>query len=313
MRRAFKLKWSLNHAYGGHYRAAGVAALILSIAAVPCCAQPVAQPTIVEPSGITNPVYSRNPDPSAAELIETWRSSNRYMTKKQVPFERFEIVDRRVTGGRVPRAFIQFVILPAKGGDAVSWASARCQGRAKPIEIQVYFEWSKYLGSWTPLWTRGEGNGDLCSGGKLWTARQIEQLVNPPPLPEPPRISMADVYMPPQGSIERTAIMDALRPRYEALFGAPIVFRVEKLRVAAGFAFVVVHPQRPNGVPIEVNAVGTSPRRPMFSKPGRRRSRILDAQGGRAMDDWHQQRFMRRRFHIAGRRPDWRARSIGWP
>ena len=45
--------------------------------------------------------------------------------------------------------------------------------------------------------------------------------------------------------------MNALRPRYEELFGPPIVFRVETLRVAAGFAFVVVHPQRPSGAPIE--------------------------------------------------------------
>jgi len=71
------------------------------------------------------------------------------------------------------------------------------------------------------------------------------------PLPVPPRISPEDVYTPPPGSSERVAIMDVLRPRYEELFGKPIVFKVERLNVAAGFAFVIVHPQRPTGAPIE--------------------------------------------------------------
>ncbi len=34
------------------------------------------------------------------------------------------------------------------------------------------------------------------------------------------------------------------------MFGKPVEFRVESLRVAAGFAWVDVHPQRPNGKPI---------------------------------------------------------------
>ena len=75
--------------------------------------------------------------------------------------------------------------------------------------------------------------------------------ISPPPLPAPPRISMSEVRTPGAGAPERAAIMNALRPRYEELFGAPIVFRVETLRMAAGFAFVVVHPQRPNGAAID--------------------------------------------------------------
>jgi hypothetical protein len=84
-----------------------------------------------------------------------------------------------------------------------------------------------------------------------WTSDRIEQLVNPKPLPTPPKISRADVSTPPAGSPVRAAIMNALRPLYEDLFGAPIVFKVETLRVAAGFAYVVVHPERPNGAPID--------------------------------------------------------------
>jgi hypothetical protein len=217
--------------------------------AAPAFAQNGAPTIIVEPSGSPRPEYSKARDPSAAQLIETWRSSNRFMTEKKVDNERFEVIDRRVVNGRISRAFVQFRILSA-GDDAASFAARRCPGRTRPVEIQVYYQWSDDLRAWTPLNTRGDGTEDLCSGGKLWTAEQVGKLVNPPPLPDPPRISMASVYTPRPGSPERAAIMDALRPRYEAMFGAPIVFRVDTLRVAAGFAYVVVHAQRPDGAPI---------------------------------------------------------------
>ncbi len=55
---------------------------------------------------------------------------------------------------------------------------------------------------------------------------------------------------PPSGSPERKAIMDGLRPTFERVFGKPVEFKVSSLRVAAGFAWVVVHPQRPNGAQI---------------------------------------------------------------
>jgi len=134
---------------------------------------------------------------------------------------------------------------------AVNWVGARCPGRKRPVEIQVFYQWSDFLGAWVPHNTRGEGVDDLCSNGKLWTSDQIERLVNPPPLPAPPNVSRADVVTPRVGSAERAAILNALRSRYEDLFGRSIVFKVETLRVAAGFAFVVVHPKRPNGAPIE--------------------------------------------------------------
>jgi hypothetical protein len=91
----------------------------------------------------------------------------------------------------------------------------------------------------------------FCRSEALWTARQIETLLHPPPLPTPPKVLRRDVYTPQPGTPERKAIMDALRPRYEAVFGKPVVFKVETLRVASGFAFAVVHPQRPSGAPIE--------------------------------------------------------------
>lgn len=59
-------------------------------------------------------------------------------------------------------------------------------------------------------------------------------------------------YEPKQGSMERAAILDALRPSAEAAFGKPIEFRVLWLRVAKDHAFVRAHPQRPGGTPVKL-------------------------------------------------------------
>lgn len=212
-----------------------------------------AQGLIVEPSGNPKPAYSKAHEPSARDLIETWRSSNEFMPGKRADRERFEIVDRRVVWQKIGRAFLQFRILSPQG-DALAWARARCRGRTTPVEIQVYYQFSRDLGAWVPQHTRGESSENLCSNQTLWNAEQIALMVDPPPLPVPPRISRRDVTTPTVGSPERAAIMDALRPRYEAVFGKPISFQVRTLRMAAGFAYVVVHPQRPNGSPIEKSA-----------------------------------------------------------
>jgi len=221
---------------------------VVSIASA--IAQTSAPLAIVEPAGELTPAYSRETEPSAQQLIETWRSSNQALENKRVDKERFEIIGRRIVSGKISRAFLQFrVLLPE--GDAIAFAGARCPGRKSPVEIQVFYQWSDFLGAWVPHNTRGEGEDDLCSNDKLWTSDQIERLVDPPPLPVPPKVSRRDVFTPRVGSAERAAILNALRPRYEDLFGRSIVFKVETLRVAAGFAFVVVHPKRPNGAPIE--------------------------------------------------------------
>ena len=232
-----------------------VVALILALSALRLGAvgpaYTASAPTsVVGSTGDLNPENSKAQEPSAQQLIETWRSFNKHITGKRVDHERFEVLDWRVVQGKYHRAFLQFRILPPQG-DALAFARARCAGRTRPVEIQVFYQWSGYLGAWVAHGSRGEESEDLCSNAPLWTADRIDRLLNPPPLPRPPRISLAEVTTPAPGSPERAAIMNALRPRYEDVFGPPIVFRVDALRVAAGFAFVVVHPQRPNGAPIE--------------------------------------------------------------
>src|SRR5450756_1877617 len=61
------------------------------IAAGPALAQKTATPVIVEPTGNPKPAYSKDREPSAQQLIETWRSSNEFMPGKKVDRERFEL------------------------------------------------------------------------------------------------------------------------------------------------------------------------------------------------------------------------------
>jgi hypothetical protein len=222
----------------------------LVIFAAPVVAQDAASITFVEPTGDMKPGYSKERNPSEQALIETWRSGNLSLPQKRVDQERFEIVDRRVVWAKIGRAFLQFRIFSATL-DTVSWAGARCPGHKGPIEIQVFYQFSTDLNAWVPQASRGDSTETLCSNQKLWTNDQIAAMVDPPPAPTPPAIAATDIVSPPVGSPERAAIMDALRTRYESLFGKPVVFKTAKLQVAAGFAYVAVHPQRPNGTPIE--------------------------------------------------------------
>lgn len=48
-------------------------------------------------------------------------------------------------------------------------------------------------------------------------------------------------------SPQRRAILDALRPRIEAVLGRPVEFVVTRIGVRAGWALVIAEPQRPGG------------------------------------------------------------------
>ena len=195
------------------------------------------------------PTRSGEHDPSSQALIETWLDGYGWKSDKRFDQERYEIVSRRVVWGQFGRAILQFRVLPLDG-DAMALAAQRCPGRSRPIEMQIYFQWSPDNKLWAALGNRGDPGFESCSNDKLWTSEQLELIVNPPPLPMPPRITRKDVVTPSAGSPERKAILDGLRPTFERVFGKPVEFKIETLRVAAGFAWVVVHPQRLNGKPI---------------------------------------------------------------
>lgn len=56
---------------------------------------------------------------------------------------------------------------------------------------------------------------------------------------------------PKMGSAERTAILDAIRPRTEKAVGMKVKFEVTHLKVAKGFAFLMANPVRTNGKKID--------------------------------------------------------------
>jgi hypothetical protein len=195
------------------------------------------------------PERSGDRDPSARALIETWLAGYGWNKDKRFDQERYEIATRRVVWGEFGRAILQFRVLPIDG-DAMALAAKRCPGRNRPIEMQIYFQWGADNKLWTALANRGDPGFGPCSDDELWTSEQLELIVNPPPFPPPPKIARKDVTTPPSDSPERRAILDGLRPAFEKVLGKPVEFKVSSLRIAAGFAWVVVHPQRPGGVPI---------------------------------------------------------------
>ncbi len=195
------------------------------------------------------PRRSGERDPSARALLETWLAGYGWNKEKRFDQERYEIVDRRVTWKELGRALLQFRILPLEG-DALTLAARRCPGRGRPVEVQIYYQWTKDAGVWTALANRGDAGFNTCSKDELWTRQQVEKIVDPPRFPEITPVPRKDVTTPPQGSPERVALLDALRPSFEKTFGPPIQFRVQTLRVVGNFAWAVVHPQRPDGGPI---------------------------------------------------------------
>ncbi len=247
--------------------AAATPAAAIPAAAIPATAIPAGTTAQILAPGGEKPVRATSPEPSAQELLDTWREANRMLPGKNVDKARFLVLDRRFAAGKYPRAFLQFEVLPPRG-DALAFASARCPGQTRPVEIQVFYQWSGAQRAWVAQGVMGDGAENLCGdGARSWTPGQVESLMHPPALPVPPKILADDVTAPAAGSPERKAITDALRPLYERIFGAPIEFKVEKMRVAADFAYVIVHPQRRDGAPIEATAWKKALGEPCFQSP----------------------------------------------
>jgi len=206
---------------------------------------------IVGPLPNTRPMNSADHNPSARALIETWLALYDWPASKRFDQERYEILNYGVSWGNIGRAVLVLRLLPLEG-DALSLARKRCPGRTTPIDIQIYFIWSTYVNHWVAIDGRGDPGFRSCPQPTMfWTRKELAELLNPPPLPVPPKVRESDVATPKPGSPDRTALLNTVRPIYEKLFGKPIAFRVEIMRVAAGYAFIAVHPEQPNGAPIE--------------------------------------------------------------
>lgn len=185
-------------------------------------------------------------EPTGRLLIESWLGGSDWPAGTLFADRRYEVLDVRPSPGPGRFAYLHVRLLDLEG-NALAFAAKTCPGRETPIELQLYFQWSKYISAWVALAERGGDAFNLCEGPALWTKEQVELVVNPPPRPKPPKVSLKDVTTPKPGSTERKAILDGIRPAFEAVFGAPIEFKVNEMRVAAGFAYLLVHPQRPGG------------------------------------------------------------------
>ena len=206
----------------------------------------MAEPEIVRLAD-RKPERSPEREPSAAALAESWLSGYGFEPGHRYDVERYEVLERRIVWqGRAGRALLRLRVLGPEG-DAMALATARCPGRSHPIEAQILLRWSEDPKGWYPSTGRSDPALKPCADEPLWSDEQATLVVDPPPLPAPPKVSKAEVTTPAPGTPERKAIMDALRPGFEALFGQPIQFKVNELRVAAGFAWASVHPQRPDG------------------------------------------------------------------
>ncbi|WP_417261995.1 hypothetical protein [Celeribacter sp.] len=67
-----------------------------------------------------------------------------------------------------------------------------------------------------------------------------------------PPVVAQDWHEPARGSLERTQIMNALRPVIEWRLGAPVEFVVYELRSTGERAFASLAPQRPGGGTIDI-------------------------------------------------------------
>jgi hypothetical protein len=224
---------------------------LLLMGAAPLKAGPLEGKEILGPLPNQTPKASSDHNPSANALIETWLAGYDWPANKRFDQERYEILAYGVSWKSVGRAILDVRLLPLRG-DALALAQARCPGRQTPIDIQLYFEWSNFVSHWVALDNRGDPGFDACpQPTTLWTSDQLAELLNPPPLPAPPNVDQRDIVTPKPGSPDRVGLLDAVRPIYEKLFGKPVVLEVKTMRVAAGYAYMIVHPERPNGAPIE--------------------------------------------------------------
>lgn len=74
-----------------------------------------------------------------------------------------------------------------------------------------------------------------------------DQPIAPPSEPPAPAADACPLSHPANGSPERAAILDALRPTVEAMTGKPVEFVVSRLDVACDYARVVADPRAKTG------------------------------------------------------------------
>jgi hypothetical protein len=95
----------------------------------------------------------------------------------------------------------------------------------------------------------GGGSTPATSGSEIASApSEVTAAPDTGPVVTPPADAL---HSPAQGGAERKAILDSLRPPIEADVGQSVVFKVNRIRVQDGWAFVNAQPLRPSGATVD--------------------------------------------------------------
>lgn len=190
--------------------------------------------------------FTNSDTPSSTELLDIWRYQNQNIVKgkgEKVEVKDFQIKVGKPEHGVSGMAFIRFAPL-GDDGKAETWNGLNCKGeKLTDAGIQIYFQRDAKSRRWG---TGGTVGSSICSTNEQESQSEIAKQLENAPYPTPPKISKADVTEPAKGSPDRKAILDVIREKYvnEA---SKIEFQVKTMKMAAGFAWVVVVPQYKNG------------------------------------------------------------------
>lgn len=234
---------------------AGLRAGAMLLATVPASAQSPAPPLIFGPYGDLRFEAARDVVPSAEALLQTSLLDMQHAPARRQAdgTERYEILERRVTGDR---AVLIYRVL-SKEGDALAFAHTVCPGRTRPVDVQslLFFEdgyWSEYPGDSALFRDFG------CTRETAPERAAQEEWLSPPRFSALSPAEREGVSEPPRGSTDRAAILDALRAWNRDLSQKiPIVFVVRILRADARYAYVVAKVrQKSDGRPLPPSVWG---------------------------------------------------------
>ena len=231
-----------------HTSALGLSLLVAGLLSLPANASDY----IVVPNAEQKP--STQHDPSAQALMETVFSGYWFGETSKFDAVHYEVLDRRVSWGKQGRAYLRVRYVSPDHHDAAEIAKKLCKEQPKPIEWQLAFVWDRDANAWRNTHENGATGSNPCLDSQLWSPREVDLILNPPLPPTPPEITRKDIKKPPPGSSERKEILEALRPAFEEFVGPPVKFVVINIKVAAGFAFLTVHGQRPSGKEFEAES-----------------------------------------------------------
>lgn len=190
--------------------------------------------------------FPKEPEASAERLLDIWRYQQSNIVANGIGPVRVLDFQRRFFApvrGISGLAYVRFEPLDASKS-YTGWNRANCTEQSlSGSGVQLVFSWSEEERHWQNQTSIGS---TLCATERDLSQPQIDAALTLADYPKPPRIASGDVRIPPPGSPERKAILDAARSLFDK-DASRIVFEVATLKVAAGFAWAVLMPRYKDG------------------------------------------------------------------